>query len=133
METGMVKKSADDRDSIGDRIINELRTANRLLAILATQGMEQRNAIELLHGMSFAPRVIAAALSVTPNAVSIAIHRMKKAEQVTDARTAPNSNKYSLNDQRPVAVETVKPKRPRSKSPGLRSPGQVIHEVNGKC
>jgi DNA-directed RNA polymerase specialized sigma24 family protein len=78
----MVKKNGErDEVSKDDLMIAELRTANRLLAILATRGMEQREAIALLLGMSFTPRAIAAALSITPNAVSIAIHRMKKAEQ----------------------------------------------------
>ena len=64
-----------------DPVLAELRTTNRLLAILATRGTEQKDAIALLQGMSFRARAIAAALSITPNAVSIAIHRMKKAEQ----------------------------------------------------
>lgn len=83
----MVKKRAErDTRSLDDRVVNELRTANHFLAILATRGMEQRDAITLLHGMSFAPRTIAAALSITPNAVSIAIHRMKSAEAKTETR-----------------------------------------------
>lgn len=78
----MAKKNAErDETSRNDLMLTELRTANRLLAILATRGMEQKEAIALLLGMSFTPRAIADALSVTPNAVSIAIHRMKKAEQ----------------------------------------------------
>jgi DNA-directed RNA polymerase specialized sigma24 family protein len=78
----MVKKNGErDEVSKDDLMLAELRTANRLLAILATRGMEQREAIALLLGMSFTPRAIAAALAITPNAVSIAIHRMKKAEQ----------------------------------------------------
>jgi DNA-directed RNA polymerase specialized sigma24 family protein len=76
-------KTNGDRDEVSkdDLMLAELRTANRLLAILATRGMEQREAIALLVGMSFTPRAIGAALSMTPNAVSVAIHRMKKAEQ----------------------------------------------------
>lgn len=78
----MVNKSAQrDEAPAGDPVLAELRTANRLLAILATRGMEQKDAIALLHGMSFSSRAIAAALSMTPNAVNVAIHRMKKAEQ----------------------------------------------------
>jgi DNA-directed RNA polymerase specialized sigma24 family protein len=78
----MIKKNGErDKVSKDDLMLAELRTANRLLAILATRGMEQREAIALLLGMSFTPRAIAAALSMTSNAVSVAIHRMKKAEQ----------------------------------------------------
>jgi DNA-directed RNA polymerase specialized sigma24 family protein len=88
METLMVKKNAERTNvSTDDLVLTELRTANRLLAILATRGMEQREAIALLHGMSFSPRAIAAALSITPNAVSIAIHRMKKADQPASDKT----------------------------------------------
>jgi len=87
MEPPIVKKSAErDHDSVDDRVVQELRTANRLLAILATRGMEQRDSIALLHGLSFPPRAIAAALSITPNAVSIALYRMKKADSARDAR-----------------------------------------------
>jgi DNA-directed RNA polymerase specialized sigma24 family protein len=88
----MAKKNAErDDTSRNDLMLAELRTANRLLAILATRGMEQKEAIALLLGMSFTPRAIADALSVTPNAVSIAIHRMKKAEQAgaEKMRSAP--------------------------------------------
>ena len=78
----MVKKNTEPGEvAVDGLLLVELRTANRLLAILATRGMEQRDAIALLNGMSFSPRSIAAALSITPNAVSVAIHRMKKAEQ----------------------------------------------------
>jgi DNA-directed RNA polymerase specialized sigma24 family protein len=78
----MLKKNGErDEVSQDGLMLAELRTANRLLAILATRGMEQREAIALLVGMSFTPRAIATALSMTPNAVSVAIHRMKKAEQ----------------------------------------------------
>jgi len=84
----VVKKNAERVDvSSDDLVLAELRTANRLLAILATRGMEQREAIALLHGMAFSPRAIAAALSITPNAVSIAIHRMKKGDQPAAQKT----------------------------------------------
>jgi DNA-directed RNA polymerase specialized sigma24 family protein len=84
----MVKKNSErDEVSKDDLMLAELRTANRLLAILATRGMEQKEAIALLLGMSFTPRAIADALSVTPNAVSIAIHRMRKAEQPAAEKT----------------------------------------------
>ena len=75
------KNTRRDEVPPDDLVLTELQTTNRLLAILATRGMEQKDAIALLLGMSFPPRAIAAALSITPNAVSVAIHRMKKAEQ----------------------------------------------------
>jgi DNA-directed RNA polymerase specialized sigma24 family protein len=89
METLMAKQRAErDNISVDDLVLAELRTANRLLAILATRGMEQREAIALLYGMSFSPHAIAAALSITPNAVRIAIHRIKKAEQAATQKTS---------------------------------------------
>lgn len=96
----MAKKNTERDDaSRNDLMLAELRTANRLLAILATRGMEQKEAIALLLGMSFTPRAIAAALSVTPNAVSITIHRMKKAEQpgAEKSRSAPDIGEVEQN------------------------------------
>lgn len=81
------KNTRRDEISAVDPVLTELQTTNRLLAILAVRGMEQKDAITLLMGMSFPPRAIAAALSITPNAVSIAIHRMKKAEQASSEKT----------------------------------------------
>ena len=75
------KNAQHDEVLADDPVLTELRTTNRLLAILATRGMGQKDAIALLQGMSFPVRAIALALSMTPNAVSVAIHRMKKAEQ----------------------------------------------------
>src|SRR5258708_35238049 len=97
----MIKKNGErDEVSKDDLMLAELRTANRLLAILATRGMEQREAIALLVGMSFTPRAIAAALSMTPNAVTVGIHRMKKAEH-------PVTEK--MRDTPPAAVGEVEP------------------------
>jgi len=75
------KNAQHDEVLADDPVLTELRTTNRLLAILATRGMGQKDAIALLQGMSFPVRAIALALSMTPNAVSVAIHRMKRAEQ----------------------------------------------------
>jgi len=96
----MAKKNTERADAFrNDLVLAELRTANRLLAILATRGMEQKEAIALLLGMSFTPRAIASALSITPNAVSIAIHRMKKAEQpaAEKIRSAPDIGEVEQN------------------------------------
>lgn len=84
----MGRRGIEADKSVDDLVLAELRTANRLLAILATRGMEQREAIALLHGMSFPPRAIAAALSITPNAVSVAIHRIKKTEHTVTQKTS---------------------------------------------
>jgi DNA-directed RNA polymerase specialized sigma24 family protein len=86
------KKPQRDEAPASDPVLTELRTTNRLLAILATRGMEQKDAIALLQGMSFSVRSIAAALSITPNNVSVAIHRMKKAEQQPSEKATPSSS-----------------------------------------
>lgn len=74
------KNVRGDTVSDGAKVLAELRTANQLLAILATKGLEQRSAIALLDGMHFTPKQIASALAITPNAVSVALHRMRRSE-----------------------------------------------------
>lgn len=61
-----------------DRIISELRTSNRLLAIMACRGMQQKDAILLLEAAGFKPTQIASVLSISPNAVRISLHRMRR-------------------------------------------------------
>jgi DNA-directed RNA polymerase specialized sigma24 family protein len=67
-------------------LIDEHRTSNRLLAVLAIRGMEQPKAIALLDSLGFEPKQIAAAIGITPNAVSIALHRMRKATEPQSAK-----------------------------------------------
>lgn len=57
----------------------ELRTANRLLAALATRGMQQRQAILLLDALAFQPKQIAQVLDITANSVRVALHKARKA------------------------------------------------------
>ena len=64
-------------------IVAELRTANRLLAVLATKGIEQRHAIVLLDSVGFQPTQIAAILGMSPNATRVALHRARKAAQAS--------------------------------------------------
>jgi DNA-directed RNA polymerase specialized sigma24 family protein len=60
-------------------MIEEQRLTNRLLAVLAIKGMEQSKAIAFLDSVGLEPRQTAAAIGITRNAVSIALHRMRKA------------------------------------------------------
>ena len=73
--------NADLNDVVGQlRVSNEeLRTANRLLAILATRGMPQRQAIVLLAALGLQPKQIAQIIDITPNAVRVALHKVRKA------------------------------------------------------
>lgn len=66
-------------------MVAELRTANRLLAVLATRGLEQRQAVLLLDAVGLQPRQIAEVLEITPNSARVALHRARKA-----SRTRPN-------------------------------------------
>ncbi len=61
-------------------LIEEQRIANRLLAVMAVKGMEQPKAIAFLDSVGLEPKQIAAAIGVTRNAVSIALHRMRKVD-----------------------------------------------------
>lgn len=71
-----------------DPVVEELRVCNRLLAVMATRGMDQKLAIALLDGVGFQPRQIAIALGVTSNAVSITLHRLRKTQVPTEAEIA---------------------------------------------
>lgn len=59
----------------------EVRRTNRLLAVLAVKGMEQRQAIAFLETAGFRPAEIATALGITRNAVNITLHRLRKADR----------------------------------------------------
>jgi DNA-directed RNA polymerase specialized sigma24 family protein len=60
-------------------VVAGIQTTNRLLAMLAVKGLDQPRAIALLASLGFPPRDIASSLGVTANAVSIALHRQRKA------------------------------------------------------
>ena len=71
----------------GQMMIAEVRKSNHLLAVMATKDMPQPKAISFLESAGFDPKSIAAALGITPNAVSIALHRMRKAQSSPAAKT----------------------------------------------
>lgn len=68
---------------LGD-VVAELRRSNRLLAVLATRGLDQKESVLLLDAVGFQPRQIAAVLGVTANRVRVALHRARKASQRQD-------------------------------------------------
>lgn len=70
-----------DRSPDAGAIIDELKTTNRLLALVATKGMEQRQAIILLDSAGFQPMQIATVLGISANAARIALHRARRAAQ----------------------------------------------------
>jgi DNA-directed RNA polymerase specialized sigma24 family protein len=66
-----------------DSVVDELRKANHLLALILVKGMPQRAAITALDAIKFTPKQIAAALGITANAASVALHRIRKAADKT--------------------------------------------------
>jgi hypothetical protein len=66
-------ESAKDSDEA-----STLARLTDLVALLVVKGESQPEKIRCLHAVGYAPAAIAALLSITPNAVSIALHRLKK-------------------------------------------------------
>jgi len=73
-------------------LIDEQRITNRLLAVMAIKGMEQPKAISFLDSVGLEPRQIAAAIGITRNAVSIALHRMRKAADLPEIADGQQEN-----------------------------------------
>jgi DNA-directed RNA polymerase specialized sigma24 family protein len=59
-------------------VLQELRTSNRLLAVIAVRNMVQRDAILLLDAVGLQPSQIAQAIGITPNAARVALHRARR-------------------------------------------------------
>jgi len=74
------RATAEERE---DALLVEMRRTNRLLAGMAVKGMDQRQAIAFLMGAGFRAAEIASAIGITANAVSIALHRMRKADRAS--------------------------------------------------
>lgn len=97
----MARGRGDRRDNVGPpgitegaAILGELRTSNRLLAVLATKGLEQKQAIAFLDSVGFQPLQIAAALGITANTVRVALHRLRKATQAApEGGARPEENR----------------------------------------
>jgi len=65
-------------------IVAQLAVTNRLLAILVAKSFDPKQAIPALSSAGLQPNEIAAALGVTPNAVRVALHRLRKAAGATN-------------------------------------------------
>jgi DNA-binding CsgD family transcriptional regulator len=61
-----------------DDILSELRKIGRLLTLLVTQDMSQKEKIALLSTAGFQPKEIAELLGTTPNTVSVTLAQMRR-------------------------------------------------------
>ncbi len=63
-------------------LVNELKKANKLLALLATRDLDSKSEqIKLLHETGFKASEIAMLIGTTPNSVSVAINKLKKSKK----------------------------------------------------
>ena len=68
----------NSEDEVGD-VIAELRMSNRLRAILATRGLETKEAIAVLNAAGMTSQQIGEVLGANPSTVRVALHRARKA------------------------------------------------------
>jgi DNA-binding CsgD family transcriptional regulator len=61
-----------------DEVLAELRKATRLLSVIATQGLAQRDQIIALSRVGFTPKETAELLGTTPNTVSVRLSAFRK-------------------------------------------------------
>lgn len=61
-----------------DEIVSELGKVKRLLSVIATQGLSQRDRIATLDRVGFGPREIAELLGTTSNTVSVTLSGIRK-------------------------------------------------------
>jgi DNA-binding CsgD family transcriptional regulator len=61
-----------------DEILGELGKVKRLLSVIATQGLSQRDRIATLDRVGFGPREIAELLGTTSNTVSVYLSGIRK-------------------------------------------------------
>lgn len=64
-----------------DEIVTELRKITRLLSVIATKGLSQRDQIRALDQVGFTPKEAAELLGTTRNTVSVYLSAIRKEEQ----------------------------------------------------
>jgi DNA-binding CsgD family transcriptional regulator len=68
-----------------DEILEELKKATRLMSVIATQGLTQRDQIAALARVGFTPKETAELLGTTPNTVSVYLSAIRK-EKIRNAK-----------------------------------------------
>lgn len=63
---------------MSDEIVNELKSIKRLLALQAIRDKDFKEQVTILNSSGFQPKEIGEIIGKTANAVSIALHRVKK-------------------------------------------------------
>ena len=72
-----------------DEIVLELRKISRLLTLLLTKDLSQRDKIALLSTAGLQPKEIADLIGTTPNTVSVTLAHMRKQQARRRASGAP--------------------------------------------
>lgn len=67
--------------------VEQLKRVVRLLAVLVTRDMPQREQIQLLSSTGFAPKEIAEMIGTTPNTVSVTLSALRKGKDAKRARS----------------------------------------------
>ncbi len=78
-----------------DAVVEELRKVKRLLSVLVTRGLKQRDQIEALSRVGFSPKEIAGLIGTTPNTVSVTLAQIRK----KSPRSAKAPNREVADDE----------------------------------
>lgn len=70
-----------------EQVISELKRITRLLTVLATKEMTQREQIQLLDSVGMAPREIAELIGTTANTVSVTLSALRREGRRKKPRT----------------------------------------------
>lgn len=72
-----------------DDVLSELRKISRLLTLLVTKDLAQKDKIVLLSTAGLQPKEIAELIGTTPNTVSVRLAQIRKQQAGRRARGAP--------------------------------------------
>lgn len=64
--------------NLEDQILQELKKMNRLLAVTSLRDLSNRDRIDLLSNVGFAPKEIADLIGTTPNTVSVELSKLRR-------------------------------------------------------